>query len=234
MNTRTGKIARLPRSLREQLNHRLGDGEPGARLVEWLNELPEVRRVLAEDFGGRPINEQNLSEWRQGGYRDWAKQQERRHLVRQLTDAAGELHAEAGGVEVSQHLAAVLTAELAESARELLATITEPAERWARLQELLRELARVRREDSRAGRLQIERERRARERAQEECREAWRRQHSLSDRLTQRSFLVHLFGQPDLATQALATECAEALLLEAKDVRSGLSDPTRLDQAKSK
>jgi hypothetical protein len=37
--TRTGKIARLPRELRDELNRRLREGEPGIRLVEWLNSL---------------------------------------------------------------------------------------------------------------------------------------------------------------------------------------------------
>ena len=76
--TRTGKIARLPHSLREDLNLRLQNGEQGAKLVEWLNALPEVQRVLDEKFEGRPINEQNLTEWKQGGYEDWRKLQEAR------------------------------------------------------------------------------------------------------------------------------------------------------------
>jgi len=66
--TRTGKIARLPRKIREQLNRRLENGEPGNRLVEWLNSLPEVQKVLAADFDGEPVSEPNLSRWRQGGY----------------------------------------------------------------------------------------------------------------------------------------------------------------------
>ena len=68
--TRNGKIARLPWSIRNELNRRLRDGEEGKRLVEWLNSLPEVQEALQEHFGGRPINEQNLSEWKQGGYED--------------------------------------------------------------------------------------------------------------------------------------------------------------------
>ena len=48
--TRVGKIARLPRALREQLNHRLQDGELGRRLVDWLNASPEVKAVLAAEF----------------------------------------------------------------------------------------------------------------------------------------------------------------------------------------
>ncbi|HEX5218423.1 MAG TPA: hypothetical protein VFZ59_02560 [Verrucomicrobiae bacterium] len=68
--TRNGKITRLPPEIRAQLNRRLHDGESGVRLVEWLNGVEQVRQVLTEDFGGREISEQNLSEWKQGGYQD--------------------------------------------------------------------------------------------------------------------------------------------------------------------
>lgn len=68
--TRNGKIARFPKDIRGQLNHQLQDGEPGVRLVDWLNSLPDTHRVLATDFAGHESNEQNLSEWRQGGYAD--------------------------------------------------------------------------------------------------------------------------------------------------------------------
>jgi hypothetical protein len=73
---RNGKIARLPREVRERLNRRLEDGEQGKKLVVWLNEMPEVQAVLATEFRGKAINGQNLTEWRQGGYRDWLAQQE--------------------------------------------------------------------------------------------------------------------------------------------------------------
>ncbi len=42
MKTRIGKIAGLPRAVRDPLNQRLHDVEPGHRLLEWLNALPEV------------------------------------------------------------------------------------------------------------------------------------------------------------------------------------------------
>jgi len=50
--TRLGKIARLPRGIREELNRRLADGEVGRSLLEWLNALPEVTTALAAHFGG--------------------------------------------------------------------------------------------------------------------------------------------------------------------------------------
>jgi hypothetical protein len=237
MITRNGKIARLPRNIREQLNHKLDDGEPGGRIVEWLNGLPEVRHVLAEDFGGCRINEQNLSQWRGGGYRDWQKQQERRTLVRQLTEDAGELKTDAGGVELGNHLSAVLMAELAESARDLLAAITDPAERSARAQEFLHTLARVRREDYRAGRLEIERERRARERAEEkekdDHRREWAREVAPVLRSFKRSDMVNYYAQPDFTSQAMATGHAESLLRDMEPDQTVLAGSVTPDQTQS-
>ena len=58
--TRNGKIARLPRALRHELNCRLADNQDGGVTLNWLNALPEVKAVLARDFGGEPIGKQNL------------------------------------------------------------------------------------------------------------------------------------------------------------------------------
>ena len=52
MTTRRGKIARLPLAVREELNSRLRNGEPGKDLVLWLNSLPAVQEVLAAQFQG--------------------------------------------------------------------------------------------------------------------------------------------------------------------------------------
>ena len=48
MTTRNGKIARLPRAVRHELNCRLSEGGPGASLVGWLNERDDVKTVLAD------------------------------------------------------------------------------------------------------------------------------------------------------------------------------------------
>jgi hypothetical protein len=73
---RIGKIGRLPTAVRAQLNTRLQDGEEGKQIVRWLNSLPEVRKILAGQFEGRPINEPNLTGWRQGGYEEWLLRQD--------------------------------------------------------------------------------------------------------------------------------------------------------------
>ena len=51
-----GKIGRLPRVIREQVNRRLQNDEPAASLLEWLNSLPEVKAALAAEFGGCPVS----------------------------------------------------------------------------------------------------------------------------------------------------------------------------------
>jgi len=157
--TRKGKIARLPHEIRGKLNQRLQDGEPGNRLVVWLNSLPKVHEALKEEFGSRPITEQNLSEWKLGGYVDWERHEGSCELVKRLTDEAGDLKVAAGDGVVSDRLATVVAAELAALARLMLAETTDPKERWERLKEMLPELARLRREDHKAARLLMEQER---------------------------------------------------------------------------
>jgi hypothetical protein len=78
---RRGKIARLPRSIRDQLNVRLDDGQDADQILPWLNDLPEVREVFAKHFDGAPVGPQNLSGWRQGGFQEWL-------LHRQYLDSA--------------------------------------------------------------------------------------------------------------------------------------------------
>ena len=223
--THNGKIARLSQNLREELNHRLEDGEPGGRLLAWLNALPAVQAMLTAEFGGGLVNAQNLSNWRQGGFQHWLKQQERLSLVRELTENAAELATDAGGVEVSHHLSAVLVAELAASAQAELATLTDPAARCARMQELLHTLMRVCRQDYLAGRLAIERERRARERLEEMEKDDYRRHCARENwalvRSMRRSSMTDWYASPDFTSQAMATQEAESLLRSVKLDDSG-------------
>jgi len=48
--THNGKIARLPRNIRDELNHRLENGEAARVILPWLNALPAVQAVLAAGF----------------------------------------------------------------------------------------------------------------------------------------------------------------------------------------
>src|ERR1700723_3658556 len=116
--TRLGKIARLPRETRELLNVRLNNGEEGKALVVWLNGLPEAQAVLAAKFEGRAISEQNLSEWKKGGYEDWVRHQESCAYAGMLGEMAGDLEKEAGESRLEEHLATLLAMSLARLLRE--------------------------------------------------------------------------------------------------------------------
>src|SRR5215472_5415538 len=72
----TGKIARLPKHIREQLNRRLDDGQPASEILPWLNALPEVQEILAAQFDSAPITPQNLSRWHLGGFKQWLQNQQ--------------------------------------------------------------------------------------------------------------------------------------------------------------
>jgi hypothetical protein len=87
----TGKIRRAPKAVREELNRRLVEGESGKAIVAWLNGAPEMQEMLAREFGGRPVSEQNLSEWKKGGHRAWLRQQTATEAVAEVADGAEDL-----------------------------------------------------------------------------------------------------------------------------------------------
>jgi len=133
MSTRTGKIARLPKATRDELGRRIENGELGKPIVDWLNGLPPVQELLEEQFGGRPVSEQNLSEWKQGGHPEWLRQQETLSLVSQLTEQSEEVDEAADGQEISDRFARLLAAEFSRLATALLEKETDPEKRWQRL-----------------------------------------------------------------------------------------------------
>jgi uncharacterized protein YukE len=109
MNTRNGKIARLPCFVRDELNERLKHSEESPQLLAWLNALPEVKKVIRDNFAGAPISKQNLSEWRQGGFQEWLARLD-------LCEEAGEMARL--GEEMDERAAGVL----ADAAATVLAT----------------------------------------------------------------------------------------------------------------
>jgi hypothetical protein len=152
--TRNGKIARLPRDIRDQLNRRLDNGEPGTSLVQWLNRQPGVNRVLTEHFDGRPINDQNLTEWKQAGFIEWQRHQESCEWVRTLAGEADQIAEESGMMPLSDRLSSMVSLTLGKLMRDLdSASLTDAASRKDFVQ-LLKELARLRREDREAARVQ--------------------------------------------------------------------------------
>ena len=99
----------MPRNIRDELDRRLDNGEPGVRLVEWLNSLPEVQQVLETCFAGHQITEKNLSDWKANGHLDWQGQQQTLAVTRELKAKAVELSTESDG-NLTESLATVVAA----------------------------------------------------------------------------------------------------------------------------
>jgi hypothetical protein len=152
--SRRGKIARFPEEIRRQLNQRLRDGEPGTRLVEWLNSLPVTQSVLAAEFGGQPVTGPNLSAWKQGGYAVWLEQQEALEVAGPVAAELTEL-AQATGGPITDQMALWLAARYLVVAREREGSAESAEATWCRLRELLRDVSVLRRGDHDAQRLKL-------------------------------------------------------------------------------
>ena len=113
MATRTGKIARLPHALREEVNARLLDGQSSRVILGWLNKHPDAVSVWERDFEGVPASAQNLSEWKLGGWKEWRDRKERVENLKTLGTFANEL-ARAGG-SIADGAAAILSGQILEA-----------------------------------------------------------------------------------------------------------------------
>jgi hypothetical protein len=144
---RIGKIARCSALVRELLNRRLNDGKPGAEIVAWLNELPDVQAVVRQYFEGRPVNEQNLSDWRAGGFQDWQRAREKRFWAEQWMGGSQRLDAKAGeNRSVVDYLAAPIAVELGQALERIaFSTTLTDDERLERLVTITKAAVQLRR-----------------------------------------------------------------------------------------
>ncbi len=110
-NARKGKIARLPHTIRHEINTRLRDGVPGTDILQWLNALPDAQAIMTEQFGGEPVKPQNLTDWRQGGYQDWLQEHQQYEQARQTTDHAQYICSSLG-LDPSDALSVIITGHL--------------------------------------------------------------------------------------------------------------------------
>ncbi len=164
---RIGKIARLQAAVRAQLNSRIHDGLEGKQIVLWLNSLPEVRKVLADKFDARPINEQNLTDWRQGGYQEWLATQDILAQAAELAASRRELQDVAPGHSFTDHLAHAHAFRYAALLASQGQVLDEPSLRQLHaLDHTCQAVVNLRRNDQNAARLQIETERWERTRQQ--------------------------------------------------------------------
>ncbi len=91
------KIGAMPWPVREQVHHRLLDGQVDNEILPWLNALPEVQKRLAARFGGKAISAQNLSDWRNGPHQVWKDERKEIEATQALSEFAQGLAEAAGG-----------------------------------------------------------------------------------------------------------------------------------------
>ena len=151
--TSTGKIARLPKHIRDQLNQRLEDGQTAEDILPWLNRLPECKKMLAEKFGSRPITPQNLSQWKNGGYQTWLRVQQACEQARLLSEQDDAFIAK-DGLTIADRLGVLVAAQLLADF-QTLDNIPDADQRWKRFQNIVRELSRLRREDNHGRRVRL-------------------------------------------------------------------------------
>ena len=171
------KISRLPKALRHQLGQHIEDGRRGIDIVCWLNSLPEVQKLTAEQFQGNAISEQNLSDWKQSGHSEWVQRQEAQQAALSLLNAGEDLDLEDAGQQrkLLDNFAAVLAVELSRLSMQLLQKETDPEKKWKLVCQINNELAKLRRAHDRATRTSIVQERANRDaerQKQEEARKA--------------------------------------------------------------
>jgi len=140
---RIGKIARLPLHLREELNRRLQAGQAGPDILPWINGHPEAIQLLSARFNGKPINAQNLSAWREGGYQDWLRKQDRTHRIKELAAFAADL-AQANGSSIAEGAAAIAAGQILELLEAADAAAADQRPDPAQLADIIRGLTALR------------------------------------------------------------------------------------------
>src|SRR5436190_17504372 len=123
---RTGTIARLPNTVRDQLNQMLLDGIPYRQIIEKLGE------------DGKDLNEGHISEWKKGGYEDWLLQQERLDDLGATREAALSLVRQKAGAPVQDAARTIASAQLYElllsfDPRSFAAALADKPELYFRL-----------------------------------------------------------------------------------------------------
>ena len=86
---RNGKVARLPAELRDQINRMLDDGVPYKTIIERLGEA------------GKHLNEDNIGNWRTGGFQDHLNSQLLAERARAQTEAAADIARETGHADAA-------------------------------------------------------------------------------------------------------------------------------------
>ncbi len=101
-HSRTGKVARLPKDVRDQLNQMLLDGVPFATIIERLGEP------------AKDLREAHITSWKAGGYLDWLDEMRRNDALSATREAAIGLLSQKAGPTVQDAGRTIAAAQLYE------------------------------------------------------------------------------------------------------------------------
>ena len=97
---RNGKVAHLPKAVREQVNLQLDEGKTYAEIMAWL-----------ADNGYPDFTYDNIFQWKEGGFQDWLKHQDQLSEFEKLRELAMDVAQENEGSktqEAALHIGAAL------------------------------------------------------------------------------------------------------------------------------
>ena len=87
---RTGHVARKSKKIRDQINHMLLDGIPDLQIIETLGD------------NGKDLTEGTMTSWKNGGYQDWLRDQQKVEDQKARREFAIDLSSEEDGHKIHQ------------------------------------------------------------------------------------------------------------------------------------
>jgi len=106
-NARTGKIARAPFEIRTHVNEMLRDGNTSKAVINFL-----------AGAGITGVNEQNVTNWREGGYQDWLAERGRFEQLAADRDFAMEIVKAGEGSKLGEAAQVLAGSQLFNTLRE--------------------------------------------------------------------------------------------------------------------
>lgn len=107
---RTGKVARLPKPLRDKVSQMMLDG----------HTYLEIIAALGDD--GKHLNEDNLANWKSGGYLEWRREEVELSDVRVRQEYAADLAEATQGTSLCEATSKILLSQILSALREAGAT----------------------------------------------------------------------------------------------------------------
>jgi hypothetical protein len=101
-HTRTGKVARLPKEIRDQVNQMLLDNVPFSKIIEAIGDH------------GKGISENNMGNWKKGGFKEWVEDQDRNQALVLRRDSALSILDKKAGATVQDASRTIAAAQLYE------------------------------------------------------------------------------------------------------------------------